>query len=112
MTNTHSQREEIRAPNADAAAHTFASSLQGLLEVTRAVRSGADVGSVLKTIARAVSDALGYLEGNIDPLLRSLIASFGIATNGSGRSAHELLQVADEAMYSAKRTGTGIEVAA
>ena len=59
MTNTHSQREEIRAPNADAAAHTFASSLQGLLDVT-----------------------------------------------------HELLQVADEAMYSAKRTGTGIEVAA
>jgi diguanylate cyclase (GGDEF)-like protein len=52
------------------------------------------------------------LEGNIDPLLRSLIASFGIATNSSGRSAHELLQVADEAMYAAKRTGTGIEVAA
>ena len=52
------------------------------------------------------------LEGNIDPLLRSLIASFGIATNSSGRSAHDLLQVADEAMYAAKRTGTGIEVAA
>jgi len=52
------------------------------------------------------------LEANVDPLLRSLIASFGIATNSSGRSAHELLQVADEAMYAAKRTGTGIEVAA
>jgi diguanylate cyclase (GGDEF)-like protein len=60
MTNTHSQRAELRATDANAATRTFASSLQGLLEVTRAVRSGADVGSVLKTIARAVSEALGY----------------------------------------------------
>lgn len=52
------------------------------------------------------------LHDNIDPLLRSLSASFGIATNRAGRKADELLQVADEAMYAAKRTGTGIEVAA
>jgi diguanylate cyclase (GGDEF)-like protein len=52
------------------------------------------------------------LQANIDPLLRSLVASFGIATNKAGRNADELLQVADEAMYEAKRTGTGIEVAA
>jgi diguanylate cyclase (GGDEF)-like protein len=52
------------------------------------------------------------LQANIDPLLRSLIASFGIATNSAGRNAGELLKVADEAMYAAKRTGTGIEVAA
>ena len=60
MTDTHSQRAERRASNAVAATRTFASSLQGLLEVTRAVRSGADVGSVLKTTARAVSEALGF----------------------------------------------------
>jgi GGDEF domain-containing protein len=41
-----------------------------------------------------------------------LKASFGIATNRAGRSPDELLQIADEAMYAAKRTGTGIEVAA
>jgi diguanylate cyclase (GGDEF)-like protein len=52
------------------------------------------------------------LHDNIDPLLRSLSASFGIATNRAGRNAGELLQVADEAMYGAKRTGTGTEVAA
>jgi diguanylate cyclase (GGDEF)-like protein len=60
MTDTHSQRAETRASNAGAGRHGFASSLQGLLEVTRAVRNGSDVGSVLKTIARAVSEALGY----------------------------------------------------
>ena len=60
MTDTHSQRAEARASNAVVGTHSLASSLQGLLEVTRAVRSGADVGSVLKTIARAVSEALGY----------------------------------------------------
>src|SRR5262245_24062660 len=60
MTDSHLQRVETRATDAGAATHTFASSLQGLLEVTRAVRSGADVGSVLKTTARAVSEALGF----------------------------------------------------
>ena len=53
------------------------------------------------------------LEGNIDPLLRSLTASFESATNGRRRGAPtSWLPVADEAMYAAKRTGTGIEVAA
>jgi diguanylate cyclase (GGDEF)-like protein len=59
MTETHSQQGEVRASSA-ATTHVFTSSLQGLLEVTRAVRSGGDVGSVLKTIARAVSEALGF----------------------------------------------------
>ena len=38
MTDTHSQRAEARASNAVVGTHSLASSLQGLLEVTRAVR--------------------------------------------------------------------------
>src|SRR5262245_14426476 len=60
MTERHLQRAETRATDASPATRTFASSLHGLLEVTRAVRSGADVGSVLKTTARVVSEALGF----------------------------------------------------
>jgi len=82
MTNTHSQR-------VGPATHTFASSLQGLLEVARAVRSGSDV----ETLA-----------------FRTVVLN--VASNNAGRSADELLQVADEAMYAAKRSHTGIEVAA
>jgi len=52
------------------------------------------------------------VEANIDPLVRTLSASFGIAPS-SGRDAPQaLLLVADEAMYAAKRSGTRIEVAA
>ena len=83
-----------------------------------AFRVGGDEFALLLADAREqeARDAIGLvrvaLEGNIDPLLRSLKASFGIATNRAGRSPDELLQIADEAMYAAKRTGTGIEVAA
>ena len=52
------------------------------------------------------------LEANIDPLLRTLSGSFGIATSSFGEEPQELLRIADEAMYQAKRSGTGIEVAA
>jgi diguanylate cyclase (GGDEF)-like protein len=47
------------AHDADAAA-AYASSMSVLLEVTRAVRSGADITDLLGTIARAASEALGF----------------------------------------------------
>ena len=83
-----------------------------------AFRVGGDEFALLLVDAREqearelIGKVRAALRGNIDPLLRSLVASFGIATNSAARSAGELLQVADEAMYAAKRTGTGIEVAA
>src|SRR6266540_1489576 len=60
MTKTHPHREDTRADNAGGAAPEFASSLHALLEVTRAVRSGDDVGSVLSTIAQGVAQTLGF----------------------------------------------------
>jgi len=45
--------------DADAAA-AYASSMSVLLDVTRAVRSGADIADLLGTIARAASEALGF----------------------------------------------------
>jgi diguanylate cyclase (GGDEF)-like protein len=60
MTNIQPQREDARATSANLAATEFALSLQGLLDVSRAVRSGADVGFVLSTIARAVAETLGF----------------------------------------------------
>jgi diguanylate cyclase (GGDEF)-like protein len=59
-------------------------------------------------VARVVT----ALEASIDPLLRRLRASFGIVTSGSAMEPEGLLQIADEAMYQAKRSGTGVEVAA
>jgi diguanylate cyclase (GGDEF)-like protein len=47
------------AHDADAAA-AYASSMSVLLDVTRAVRSGADIADLLGTIARAASEALGF----------------------------------------------------
>jgi diguanylate cyclase (GGDEF)-like protein len=47
------------AHDADAAA-AYASSMSVLLDVTRAVRSGADITDLLGTIARAASEALGF----------------------------------------------------
>jgi GGDEF domain-containing protein len=52
------------------------------------------------------------LESNIDPLVRTLSASFGIATTAFNKEPEELLRIADEAMYQAKRAGTRVEVAA
>ncbi len=59
-----------------------------------------------------VTRVVTALEASIDPLLRRLRASFGIATSGSALEPEELLRIADEAMYQAKRSGTGVEVAA
>jgi GGDEF domain-containing protein len=59
-----------------------------------------------------VARIIAALETNIDPLVRTLSASFGIATSSCGEEPQELLRVADEAMYEAKRSGSGIAVAA
>src|SRR3954454_15773768 len=60
MTNTQPQREDASMTSANVAATEFALSLQGLLDVSRAVRSGAEVGFVLSEIARAVAETLGF----------------------------------------------------
>jgi diguanylate cyclase (GGDEF)-like protein len=63
--------------------------------------------------ARQIVDRISAgLGASIDPLLRRLGVSFGIATSESSREPEELLRIADEAMYEAKRSGTGVEVAA
>lgn len=59
-----------------------------------------------------VNRVVAALESNIDPLVRTLTASFGIATTAFNKEPEELLRIADEAMYQAKRTGTRVEVAA
>src|SRR5919197_356735 len=69
---------------------------------------GAGAQEARDVVARIVA----AIEANIDPLVRTLTASFGVATSRGRDEPHELLRVADEAMYQAKRTGTRIEVAA
>ena len=59
-----------------------------------------------------VARIIDAVESNIDPLVRTLNASFGIATSSCRQEPEELLRIADEAMYQAKRSGTKIEVAA
>jgi diguanylate cyclase (GGDEF)-like protein len=59
-----------------------------------------------------VARIVGALEANFDPLVRTLSASFGIAPSAGGREPEELLRIADEAMYEAKRSGTRVAVAA
>jgi diguanylate cyclase (GGDEF)-like protein len=59
-----------------------------------------------------VSRIVAAVAANIDPLVRRLSASFGVATSGGVDEPEALLRVADEAMYQAKRSGTRIEVAA
>ena len=59
-----------------------------------------------------VARIVGAVEANFDPLVRTLSASFGIAPSAGGREPEELLQIADEAMYEAKRSGTRVAVAA
>src|SRR5262245_11083873 len=60
MTNTHNSENEPRPRGAGVAARDFASSLRSLLEIAKAVRSGADVDSVLDAIARVVGETLGF----------------------------------------------------
>ena len=69
---------------------------------------GADEREAREIVARVVA----AVAVNIDPLTRALTASFGIATSSRRREPEELLRVADEAMYHAKRSGSGVEVAA
>ena len=59
-----------------------------------------------------VARIVGAVEVNFDPLVRTLSASFGIAPSAGGREPEELLRIADEAMYEAKRSGTRVAVAA
>ncbi len=83
-----------------------------------AFRAGGDEFALLLRDAgedearRVVARILAALEANIDPLVRTLSASFGIATSRCREEPEELLRIADEAMYQAKRSGTRIQVAA
>jgi diguanylate cyclase (GGDEF)-like protein len=84
----------------------------------RAFRVGGDEFALLlcgatETEAReVVARIVAAIEANIDPLVRTLNASFGVATSRTREEPEELLRIADEAMYQAKRSGTRIEVAA
>jgi len=84
----------------------------------RAFRVGGDEFALLLIEAgepearEVVARIIDAVESNIDPLVRTLNASFGIATSSSRQEPEELLRIADEAMYQAKRSGTRIEVAA
>ena len=59
-----------------------------------------------------VARIVAAVEANIDPLVRTLSSSFGIAPSAVAQDPEELLRVADEAMYEAKRSGTRVAVAA
>jgi diguanylate cyclase (GGDEF)-like protein len=84
----------------------------------RAFRVGGDEFALLLREAGeqdardVVARIIDAMESNIDPLVRTLNASFGIATSSCRQEPEELLRIADEAMYQAKRSGTKIEVAA
>lgn len=69
---------------------------------------GAGEPEAREVVARIVA----AVEGNIHPLVRTLSASFGIAPSAGAKEPEELLRIADEAMYEAKRSGTRVEVAA
>jgi diguanylate cyclase (GGDEF)-like protein len=97
----------------------FGSLLEELVrEDDNAFRVGGDEFALLLSDAgeldarEVVARIIDALESNIDPLVRMLTASFGIATSGRRQEPEELLRIADEAMYQAKRSGTRIEVAA
>ena len=97
----------------------FATLLEELVRSEdRAFRVGGDEFALLlcgatETEAREiVARIVAAIEANIDPLVRTLNASFGVATSRTREEPEELLRIADEAMYQAKRSGTRIEVAA
>jgi diguanylate cyclase (GGDEF)-like protein len=97
----------------------FATLLAELVrEEDRAFRVGGDEFALLLHGAGSlqareiVSRIVAAVAANIDPLVRRLSASFGVATSGGVDEPEALLRVADEAMYQAKRSGTRIEVAA
>ena len=84
----------------------------------KAFRVGGDEFALLlrgageKEAREVVERIMTAVEANIDPLVRTLSASFGIAPSSGATRPRTLLLVADEAMYEAKRSGTRIEVAA
>ena len=84
----------------------------------RAFRVGGDEFALLlhdageREAREVVARIVEAMAANIDPLVRTLGASFGVAPERGRLDPHELLRVADEAMYAAKRAGTRIEVAA
>ena len=97
----------------------FASLLAELVRSgDRAFRVGGDEFALLlhgageQEAREVVGRIVDAVEANIDPLVRTLTASFGIAPRRGREHPQELLRVADEAMYAAKRSGTRIEVAA
>jgi len=97
----------------------FASLLAELVRSgDRAFRVGGDEFALLlhgageQEAREVVERIVNAVEANIDPLVRTLTASFGIAPRRGREHPQELLRVADEAMYAAKRSGTRIEVAA
>ena len=97
----------------------FASLLAELVRSgDRAFRVGGDEFALLlhgageQEAREVVGRIVDAVEANIDPLVRALTASFGIAPSRGLEQPQELLRIADEAMYTAKRSGTRIEVAA
>jgi diguanylate cyclase (GGDEF)-like protein len=84
----------------------------------RAFRVGGDefalllCGATEQEARDVVARIVAAVEANIDPLVRTLDASFGVATSKTREDPQKLLRIADEAMYQAKRSGTRIEVAA
>jgi diguanylate cyclase (GGDEF)-like protein len=82
-----------------------------------AFRLGGDEFAILlpnggeREAREVVNRIINTLETNIDPFLRTLTASFGVAGGRFAQAPDELLRIADEAMYEAKRAGSRIEVA-
>jgi diguanylate cyclase (GGDEF)-like protein len=97
----------------------FATLLAELVRLEdRAFRVGGDEFALLLYGAgplearEIVARIVAAVDANIDPLVRTLSASFGVAASGGSEEPEDLLRIADEAMYQAKRSGTRIEVAA
>src|SRR5262245_6751381 len=60
MTRSQSPSDSARPSSGGVAAGEFAAALQGLLDVSRAARSGAEMGPVLEAIARSAAETLGF----------------------------------------------------
>src|SRR5580765_4332448 len=60
MSNDDTHSGASSASSTGVAARDVVSSLRSLLGITKAVRTGADVGSVLDGIARVIAETLGF----------------------------------------------------